>query len=74
MKDRGKLWHFLAAFTIALVVAVGGYLREVWQHDWTLTAHQIVEAISWPAGSLAGTLAGVVLILGGLWIAHRSDR
>ena len=48
-KDSGWKLHFVAG-ALGVPWFVLGYLREVMQHDWELTAHQWLEALAWPAG------------------------
>lgn len=38
------------------VVAAGGWLREVLQHDLKLTAHQWLEAAGWLLGALGAAI------------------
>ena len=47
-------------FVPILVLILGGWIREVLQHDLTLTLHQWIEALAWPVG---GVLVVVVLSL-----------
>lgn len=74
VKDIGPLWHALGGASIAAaatvigipawlslpVVALGGWLREVVQHDFRLSAWQWLEAAAWAIGAVAG-FAGVLL-------------
>lgn len=43
------------------LVALGGWLREVLQHDLDLTRHQWIEALSWASGAAGAWLALEVL-------------
>ena len=72
----GKLWHALSgaaiyatvlhlgipALDILAALALGGWLREVRQHDWRLTRHQWLEALAWPAGGVAVYGIGLLLL------------
>jgi len=71
--DLDALWHALggAAVTAAialagipgllLVLLVGGWLREVLQHDPRLSPWQWVEALAWSVGgAVAWALVGVL--------------
>ena len=71
MRDLGPLWHALggAAITSAavlvgipgfiplVVVGLGGWLREVLQHDLRLTGWQWLEALAWGSGAAGAWLA-----------------
>jgi len=50
-------WYFAVPGTLGSALAVG-LLREVAQHDWHLTKHQLAEGLSWGAGSAIGLAAG----------------
>jgi len=71
--DLGPLWHALggAAITAAVALAgipgllvvllVGGWLREVLQHDPWLTPWQWIEALAWSVGgAVAWALVGLL--------------
>ena len=60
-KDRGYLLHAGAGLVVG-ALAVLGIGREVLQHDWTLSPHQWLEALAWPAGGLAAILVGLGVI------------
>ena len=50
-RDLGMAWHGLAG-GIVMLLAVGGFSRELVQHDWPLSPHQWLEALAWPAVGL----------------------
>ena len=69
--DLGMLWHGLAGAGLILfsgaplwaqilVLLLGGWVREVLQHDVALSTHQLKEALAWPLG---GLLAALVVYL-----------
>ena len=41
----------IPGWLLLVVVSLGGWLREVVQHDWKLTDHQLLEAFAWAPGS-----------------------
>jgi len=53
-------WYFTVPGTIASALAVG-LLREVAQHDWHLTKHQLAEGLAWGAGSGIGLGVGFTI-------------
>jgi hypothetical protein len=68
VRDLGALWHALGGAAIAIcalligipvwlvvaTLALGGWLREVVQHDLPLSRWQWIEAACWPLGALSG--------------------
>jgi hypothetical protein len=50
-------WYYAVPGTLGSALALG-LLREVAQHDWHLTRHQLAEGLSWGAGSAIGLGAG----------------
>lgn len=59
-RDPGKWLHLGAGF-LTICLFLGGYLREVQQHDWSLSLHQWIEALAWGIGGLIGWFFGVPL-------------
>lgn len=55
---KGWKIHAAAGALIALL-AIVGFGREVLQHDWSLTGHQLWEGAAWPLGGLAVLLVGL---------------
>lgn len=66
-RDLGWLLHALGGLAIAAVavlpvpwwltlpgLALFGWIREVLQHDLSLTPHQWLEALAWAAGGALG--------------------
>lgn len=66
-RDLGWAWHGLAGGVVG-ALGVFGFAREVLQHDWTLSLHQWIEALAWPAGGL------VVVVVGSMVLARRKRR
>ena len=70
--DRGWALHAAAGGVVGLLFALG-YGREVAQHVWSLTAHQWLEALAWPAGGLVAIALGLGVIALVKW-ARRGDE
>ena len=73
-RDLGVLWHLLAGVVLGglaalvtpfwlapIALALFGVLREMLQHDISLTLHQWVEGLAWPTGGLVGGILVAVL-------------
>ena len=61
MKDPGWLLHLVVGGMIMLL-ALLGVGREVLQHDWSLSLHQWIEGLSWPAGGIFVAFVGWPLL------------
>lgn len=57
---KGWKLHAAAGALLALL-AVVGFGREVLQHSWDLSNHQLLEGAAWPLG-------GLVVLVGGLGV------
>jgi hypothetical protein len=53
-------WYFAVPGTLGSALAVG-LLREVAQHDWHLTRHQLAEGLAWGVGSAIGLGVGFTI-------------
>jgi hypothetical protein len=62
-KDRGKAIHFAVAFLVGAVSMIG-IGREIAQHSWAfaLNAHQLAEALAWPAGAFTALCLGLLVL------------
>jgi hypothetical protein len=56
-------WYLAVPATAGSSLALG-LLREVAQHDWHLTRHQLAEGLSWGVGSAIGLGAGFTFEFG----------
>lgn len=58
-----KGWKLhLAAGGLVGLLAVVGFGREVLQHDWSLTHHQLLEGAAWPLGGLGVLVLGLLVL------------
>lgn len=67
MSEQEPFWrswkaHWLIAFVVGLVVVGIGAAREWVPHGFTMTLHQIREALAWGEGLLWASLAGMGVI------------